>query len=296
MNSDVATLIADMVRAGVDADLIGRTAEALAGRVMVDAPAAFEDEARSAGAIRQERYRARKTAAKQRNRASQSVTRDVTRYALQDGENRWQNGKEPEFTGLFANGGNDDRRNAASQGVTGDVTRYAEGQKEKAPHTPLEKNSPLKEKTPKGVQKKVPLIAGNEASEARRRAGDIAGLSAEFDDQFWPAYPQKVAKPAALKAFMRARTRADLETILAGLNRYVAKRDDRPWCNPATWLNQDRWNDAPVSAPQPMPRSPPAFRENLQERQQRISRTMRGEDDDGTGGKIIDIGRRDYRA
>nr|WP_246739749.1 hypothetical protein [Martelella sp. HB161492] len=232
-----------MVRAGVDPDLIGRTAEVLAARESADA-----------------------------------VDEQAERRRARDRERK--RGRIP--------------RNSAESAESAESVEAS--QKEKAPHTPLEKNSPLKEKTPKGVQKKVPLIAGNEAFEARRKAGDIAGLSAEFDDRFWPAYPQKVAKPAALKAFMRARTRADLEAILAGLNRYVAKRDDRPWCNPATWLNQDRWNDAPVSAPQPIPRSPPAFRENLQERQQRISRTMRGEDDDGTGGKIIDIGRRDYRA
>jgi hypothetical protein len=59
----VAALIADMVRAGVDPDLIGRTAEALA-----DA-AASAPKAKSAGAVRQERYR--------RNKASLVTESDV---------------------------------------------------------------------------------------------------------------------------------------------------------------------------------------------------------------------------
>ncbi|TBY41617.1 hypothetical protein E0H54_30990 [Rhizobium leguminosarum bv. viciae] len=53
----------------------------------------------------------------------------------------------------------------------------------------------------------------------------------------------------ALASFLKARSKADLETIMAGLRAYSAKTDDRPWCNPATWLNQDRWNDAPAVVP-----------------------------------------------
>jgi hypothetical protein len=29
--------------------------------------------------------------------------------------------------------------------------------------------------------------------------------------------------------------------------RYAAKTDDRPWCNPETWINQGRWEDRPAS-------------------------------------------------
>lgn len=76
-------------------------------------------------------------------------------------------------------------------------------------------------------------------------------------DQFWSIYPNRVGKRDAEKSFSRALKRADLETILDGLRRYVAKTDDRPWCNPATWLNQDRWDDAPADAPQPRSTAPP---------------------------------------
>jgi hypothetical protein len=38
-----------------------------------------------------------------------------------------------------------------------------------------------------------------------------------------------------------------IEALMDGLARYVAKTDDRPWCNPATWLHQARWEDQPAA-------------------------------------------------
>ncbi|TWB61674.1 hypothetical protein FBZ98_1011019 [Rhizobium sp. ERR 922] len=81
---------------------------------------------------------------------------------------------------------------------------------------------------------------------------------AGFDD-FWSIYPNKVGKRDAEKSFARALSRATLPEIINGLRRYVAKTDDRPWCNPATWLNQDRWTDAPA-APVPRQQAPPRER------------------------------------
>ena len=34
----------------------------------------------------------------------------------------------------------------------------------------------------------------------------------------------------------------------SALQRYVNKTDDRPWCNPATWLNGERWDDQPAQS------------------------------------------------
>lgn len=73
----------------------------------------------------------------------------------------------------------------------------------------------------------------------------------EFETVFWPAYPNKIGKHGrngAMQAFVKARERASLEAILAGLQAYATKMDDRPWCVPATWLNQDRWLDEPAPA------------------------------------------------
>ena len=67
-------------------------------------------------------------------------------------------------------------------------------------------------------------------------------------DAFWAVYPHKVGKADAAKAFDRAAGRVDTDTLMAGLRRYASKTDDRPWCNPSTWLNQDRWTDEPAAA------------------------------------------------
>lgn len=75
--------------------------------------------------------------------------------------------------------------------------------------------------------------------------------------EFWAIFPNKVGKRDAETAFLKALTRADLETILDGVRRYAAKTDDRPWCNPATFLNQDRWADMPAPTPIRQANAPP---------------------------------------
>lgn len=69
----------------------------------------------------------------------------------------------------------------------------------------------------------------------------------EFEYQFWPAYPNKVARPAAMRAFIAARQKTSLAEILAGVERYSAsKPKDRDWLNPENFLNNERWNDEPA--------------------------------------------------
>lgn len=61
---------------------------------------------------------------------------------------------------------------------------------------------------------------------------------------FWVAYPHKVGKGAAKTALRRALAKATIAVILDGLERYKkAKPPSVPYCNPATWLNQERWTD-----------------------------------------------------
>lgn len=70
----------------------------------------------------------------------------------------------------------------------------------------------------------------------------------EFLETFWPKYPHKVGKPDAAKAFARARKSSSLEQIMAGLDFYVSSKPaDRPWLNPSTFLNQERFNDRPAT-------------------------------------------------
>lgn len=81
-------------------------------------------------------------------------------------------------------------------------------------------------------------------------------VEAEFDRQFWPAWPNKVGKPDALRAFAKARRKHDLGAILDGVQRYIANKPvDRPWLNPATFLNQERFNDAPAAVARGSPRA-----------------------------------------
>lgn len=66
-------------------------------------------------------------------------------------------------------------------------------------------------------------------------------------ERFWQMYPNKVGKIAVKKKFDMIRRDGEVEfsDLMAGLRAYVRKRDDRPWCNPLTWLNQGRWDDKP---------------------------------------------------
>tara|TARA_R110000868_G_scaffold234537_2_gene488228 strand:+ start:309 stop:1097 length:789 start_codon:yes stop_codon:yes gene_type:complete len=75
--------------------------------------------------------------------------------------------------------------------------------------------------------------------------------SKELFDEFWNAYPRKLDKAKAFRAFKSALTRAKFEDILAGV---VAYRND-PKRNPdftkypATWLASDSWENA-ATAPE----------------------------------------------
>jgi hypothetical protein len=76
-------------------------------------------------------------------------------------------------------------------------------------------------------------------------------------DTFWALFPNKVGKRDAEREFASALKRSSFDDIMAGLRRYVAKTDDRPWCNPSTFLHQDRWSDQPAVQPQHRSTAPP---------------------------------------
>ncbi len=111
------------------------------------------------------------------------------------------------------------------------------------------------------------------------------GSSPTTFDRFWSEYPQKVGKREAEKAFAKARKRASFDAIMGGLARYVAKTDDRPWCNPSTWLNQARWTDQPAILPH-RTADPPRYgqRQTPAERKSKVQRqaldSMRNEFDE----------------
>jgi uncharacterized protein YdaU (DUF1376 family) len=72
--------------------------------------------------------------------------------------------------------------------------------------------------------------------------------SNEAFDRWWEGYPEKVGKGAAKRAFLKALSKTSLDQLIGGVERYKAtKPPDRAWCNPATWLNQERWLDVPAT-------------------------------------------------
>ena len=86
----------------------------------------------------------------------------------------------------------------------------------------------------------------------RRPARKLKAVPAEDRfAEFWQAYPRKVAKPAAEKAWRKVAAEAD--AIMAGLRRQAgceqwAKDGGQFIPHPATWLNGRRWEDAPAAA------------------------------------------------
>ena len=65
-------------------------------------------------------------------------------------------------------------------------------------------------------------------------------------DEFWSLYPRKVGKQAAIRKWDHVTKRTEPEVIIAGLKRLLPEltaTERRYQPNPATWLNQGRWED-----------------------------------------------------
>jgi hypothetical protein len=71
----------------------------------------------------------------------------------------------------------------------------------------------------------------------------------DYETRFWKFWPNLVGKPAAMKALAAARKRhCSFVAIMTGIADYIRDRPpDRPWLNPATFLNQNRWEDRPAT-------------------------------------------------
>lgn len=89
----------------------------------------------------------------------------------------------------------------------------------------------------------------------KHRDGEPGGFA-----DWWAAYPRKVGKDAARKAYSAALKRASAADLLAGLKRAKFSDDPQFIPHPSTWLNAGRWQDeaggtssaataAPIAAP-----------------------------------------------
>jgi hypothetical protein len=70
----------------------------------------------------------------------------------------------------------------------------------------------------------------------------------DYAERFWQLYPHKIARKKALALLQRLGQSGAVpfDELMAGLHRYAAKDDDRPFCNPTTWINGERWTDQPA--------------------------------------------------
>lgn len=82
-----------------------------------------------------------------------------------------------------------------------------------------------------------------------KESNNDASRDASLFDQFWSAYPKKVGKDAAQKAFDKRKpddglVAAMLSTLAVQVNSAQWAKDGGQFIpNPATWLNQGRWQD-----------------------------------------------------
>jgi len=74
----------------------------------------------------------------------------------------------------------------------------------------------------------------------------LVQFETEFHESFWPEYPRKKGKAEALKAFVKARSKHQLETIMAGLASYkkeVAGKEEQFIKFAQGWLSGLRFKD-----------------------------------------------------
>lgn len=99
----------------------------------------------------------------------------------------------------------------------------------------------------RNVSETPPDTEAETDTEVEKKETREDALSPGFE-QFWRAWPNKVGKPAAAKAWAGATKRgAGFNAIMNGVENYIRdKPPDRSWLNPATFLNQNRWEDQPA--------------------------------------------------
>jgi hypothetical protein len=81
----------------------------------------------------------------------------------------------------------------------------------------------------------------------------IVPSSGDFE-RFWAAYPKKIGKGAARRAWQTHVHNTALDTILTALADqagWLSREGGKFIPNPATWLNQRRWEDTPPTPPRP---------------------------------------------
>ena len=163
--------------------------------------------------------------------------RGIVRYAC--------TGEEPEFSGVTAI-----IFTLARPIIDANTKRFEDGKRGGRPKKPLVK--PL-------VKPNVSVYVSeneNESVNANVSVSENEKIIKPLDNslfgRFWEAYPKKVNKEAARKAFRKINPKEeDVDTWLRAIE---AQKQTRQWQDPqfipypATWLNGKRWEDAAVPA------------------------------------------------
>jgi len=86
----------------------------------------------------------------------------------------------------------------------------------------------------------IRIRQGNQTKER-----DISLTDSRFDE-FWDAYPRRISKGSAKKAWQKAIQKTEPDEIIRAAKRFAELRegeDPRYTPHPATWLNGERWSD-----------------------------------------------------
>lgn len=113
---------------------------------------------------------------------------------------------------------------------------------------------------PQAYDKPTASVSQPEEGSRKKEVGSrsIPPLPPLGFDEFWASYPKKVGKQSALKSFAKAIKTVDLQTLLTAIDRQKRSsqwsRDNGQYIpNPATWLNQGRWEDELAAEPGNVP-------------------------------------------
>lgn len=126
-------------------------------------------------------------------------------------------------------------RQNAENGAKGGRPKKTEQNPQKPTET--EKSKRLSEK---------PKKADKDKDKDKEKDKDISLYGFE---EFWGAYPRKVGKPTARKAWEKLNMTPDLlDKMLKAIQSWKRSeqwQEERYIPHPTTWLNQERWNDEP---------------------------------------------------
>ncbi len=112
--------------------------------------------------------------------------------------------------------------------------------------------SALKRKQTRSTDVEPPLVRPYQHPTHNKKEEDIeppreeelpSQIETDFDE-WYSAYPRKVARAAAFRAYKAARKKIDSTTLMLAIPIYMKNKPDyADWKYPATWLNGECWKD-----------------------------------------------------